>query len=104
MPRLAKSIVAAAIALGCYTGNAFAGSGQAASVKADSARHSVPGGTSRISMADIKNVYASKSYNERVSELIKKYTAENPARDEQRILDAACQQALAEVMSGQLKL
>ena len=98
--KLARGMVAAALATGMMS-NAYG-------AKTDMEKPKVSvqkevNGNRTITTAEMKNLYASKAYQERVAELVAGMLRDNPGADEQRTYTKACMQALDEVATGKLK-
>jgi hypothetical protein len=56
-----------------------------------------------ITQAELHNLYMSKAYNDRVTELLVEMLEKTPKRDQQMMYDDACMQAMEEIISGKLK-
>ena len=112
--KVAKGIVTAAMMMGLLTSGASAATKRGAPaihkgkavpsavVSKKTTRKGVV--TKTVTKGDLRNVYASDAYNQRVYEILLQMTQQNPGVDEQRMYDKACAQALEEVMEGKLKL
>jgi hypothetical protein len=98
--KLARGMVAAALATGMMS-NAYGAKTDMPKPKV-SVQKEVKGNRT-ITTADMKNLYASKAYQERVAELVAGMLRDNPGADEQRTYTKACMQALDEVATGKLK-
>ena len=112
--KLAKSLVTAAMVMGLLSTGASAAQkskapavhkGKAVPTAVINKKTSKKGGvTTTVTQADLKNIYLSDAYNQRVYDILLQMTQSNPNGDEQRMYTKACQQALQEVLDGKLKL
>lgn len=112
--KLAKSLVTAAMVMGLLSTGASAA--EKAKAPAVNKGKAVPtavinknttnkgGVTQTVTKADLKNVYLSDAYNQRVYDILLQMTKDNPNGNEQRMYTKACQKALQEVLDGKLKL
>ena len=109
--KLAHGIVAGAMMLGLLSTGASAAQHKAPSIKANTSpaasvsTRTFGKGNARYTLtkADLRNLYASDSYNDRVQEIVREMSRKNPGMDGQRLLDRACAAAIREVIEGKLR-
>lgn len=99
--KLAKGMAIAAIAGGFMAAEASPKASPVA--KAEQTVKKAGNAVTKITKAELKDLYASKAYSDRVAEILKDMVSRNPSGDEQAMYTKACLQALTEVATGKLK-